>query len=331
MNQGDGRRAQGLGAAHVLEAETAAAQASGVPEAGAGRYARGWSPRDRMSDRLFLKLRYRKELGVWPDLEHPRTFNEKVTWRILNDRSPLLTQVTDKAAVRRFVSSRVGERYLTRLYALVDRTADLDWDSLPAAFVMKATHGCEWTRIVRSKDALDRRQLLATADSWLRSNYYRVGREWAYKDIPPRILVEELLSEEGQLPKDYKFFCFHGEPRVIQVDFDRFIHHRQTMYFPNWRRVPADGQFPPGPNIPPPERLPEMLQVAAALARPFDFIRVDMYFVEGRVYVGELTCYPGNGTVRFHPASFDAELGSYWRLSSGSGGAKPGNVEPHDE
>jgi hypothetical protein len=267
-----------------------------------------------MSDRTYLRIRHKHLLGTWPDLDDPVTFNEKVLWRILNDRSPLLPQVTDKVTVRRFVASRVGEDYFTRRYAVVERAAELDWRALPRSFVIKPNHGSGWTRIVRDKSTADPLEILVAAQSWLRANYYRKGREWAYRNIQPRLIVEGLLLEDGQIPRDYKLFCFHGEPLVIQVTSGRFTHHTRTLYDTAWRRLPFELLYPAGPDILRPKGLPEMLRVARALSQPFDFLRVDLYHIDGRVYFGELTCYPGNGTEPFRPAGFDAELGAWWHL-----------------
>ncbi len=153
-------------------------------------------------------------------------------------------------------------------------------------------------------------------NAWLNTNYYSYLREWAYKNIPPRIICERLLeNENGTSPHDYKFFCFHGEPRLIQVDVDRFGDHRRNYYDLDWAQLPLLSGDPNYPGeISRPSNLDQMLSIAGRLTQGLPFCRADLYSIAGRTIFGELTLYSGSGLVKWEPESFDYILGDYLRL-----------------
>jgi len=272
------------------------------------------SSREAAIDLLYTAKRFRATFGRPPDLRSPRTFNERIACKKLNDRNPLLTVLADKLAVRQYVAERAGPSRLTALLCATEDPARLDVARLPDQFVVKATHGSGCNLFVRDKSRLDLVRTIDLCRQWLAMNFYEVGREWCYRDIPPRILVEELLSgDDGDVPIDFKFFCFGGVPRFIQVDVHRFADHRRNIYDPAWNRLPValhrdNFDWP----MVPPDTLHEMLEVAATLSAGLDFIRVDLYSVGNRVVFGEMTNYPGNGFERFTPDEYDSVFGSAW-------------------
>ena len=148
-------------------------------------------------------------------------------------------------------------------------------------------------------------------DAWL-SHTYKRNSEWAYREVPPRLLVEEFLA--GGVPPDYKFFVFHGRVRMIEVDLDRFTGHKRSLYTADWQRLPVQYGHPAGDDVELPSALPEMIDVAEALGAATDFVRVDLYSLPGRVVCGELTNYPMAGRGWFDPREFDRELGAWWTL-----------------
>jgi hypothetical protein len=258
--------------------------------------------------------RYRSTFGCDPNLKDPSTFNEHINHKKLFDRDPLLTQLSDKYEVRQYVSDRVGPEYLTKLYCVTDTPSQFDYSSLPHSFVIKATHGSGWNIIVTDKQQLDYQDTCLKMNSWLVMNYYDIGREWCYKNIPPRIIVEEYLGEKGTfVPWDYKLFCFGGKPRFIQIDFDRFRNHTRSIYDVSWNKIDVALHYPSADRCPdPPRKLDEMLKVAGELSQDLDFVRVDLYEVGSRVVFGEMTHYPGNGFEKFVPSEYDAIFGGYW-------------------
>ena len=248
-----------------------------------------------------------------PSFRRPLTFTERIHVKKLFNRDPLLTVTADKYAVREYVARRVGAEFLTELFAVVDDPADLDFDKLPASFVMKATHGNEANIIVRDKQTLDWAAAVATMQGWLQTNWYWFNKEWSYRHIPPRIVVEELLDENGNSPTDYKFFVFSGKVRLVQVDVERFTRHQRNLFDENWRSLAVASRFPRPDTIPcMPLRFTEMKAIAERLAQELEFARVDLYQCGDRIVFGEITHYPDGGSVVYQPREFDRALGDVW-------------------
>jgi hypothetical protein len=268
----------------------------------------------------------------------PRTFTEKVRYKMLRDHRQLVVTFADKAAVRDHVAARGHADLLPLAYAVLDRPDDmLDLD-LPDSYVVKPTHG-SGAAVVVSPDApadaaLPRPEwgwvyahvrpeaarpavLRDIAAGWTSKLYGRgPNDEWAYSQIPPRIIVEEKLTgPDGGIPDDYKFFVFHGTCRYVQVDTGRFDTRTQDFYDTQWRHLPLSGG--PAWADPPqeaPDPLREMVAIAEHLAADTDFVRVDLYLLPERIVFGELTSYPAGGHSPFHPQEWNAVFGSHWTV-----------------
>jgi hypothetical protein len=292
------------------------------------------------------RLLWRQQQGVWM-ARRPETFSEKVRWKMLKDRRPLLATFADKVAVRDYVARVAGRECLTECYAVVSDPEELDRDTLPREFVAKSSHGSggvwivserapeeglvlpgdrplsdpassltDWCWVLTTPDRLDWEQLVGSFRHWLTMNYGVDRIEWAYIHVPPRIIVEELLrTRDGRHASEWKLFVFHGRVRLLYVDVDRYVDHRRNFYLRDWTPLEIrKDRYPPGEVCPPPEALGRMLEVAEALGQETDFVRVDLYDVDGRVVVGELTNYPSGGIANFSPTSYDAVLGRSWTL-----------------
>jgi hypothetical protein len=269
----------------------------------------------------------------------PKTLNEKILFKMAFDRRPILSTLADKAAVRDYVETCVGASVLVKVYGVYDSPEEFLTEEFPDRFVVKPTHGScaviivddratsdgrlltpshrtEWCcgmSHVR-KGALKREAFTELSESWLRNRYSSV-RESAYRGIPARLIVEELLEgPDGGVPPDYKFWCFEGRVGFVQVDLDRFSRHTRSLHRPDWRPIDATILYPkPEVVTDAPERLAEMLEVAEALASGLDFVRVDLYATRDRVVFGEMTNYPEAGTGTMRPESVLSELGAEWR------------------
>jgi len=253
-------------------------------------------------------------LGVYPNLLRPRTFNEKVLHRMLFDRRPILRTVEDNS-VRDYVKRRIGEHVLPRLYWVTKRAADIPFHALPDRYVVKATHGCGWNYFVRGDAPVDRQDLIRTCTTWLKSNYYTRTREWAYKHMEPRIIVEEFISDgTGVAPTDYKFYVFDGRVHMIEVDRGRFVDQGRADYGRSWDRWDMVTQIKPLGDVARPPHLDEMIHYAEALGAGLDYVRVDLYDA-GKVYFGEMCVYPRGGTETVLPAMWDRYLDELWDLS----------------
>lgn len=264
---------------------------------------------------------YAQSYGRLPNLFWPRTFNEKLLHRMVFDRRDVLTEVTDKLRLRAYVASRLKPSLLPELYHITDNPEDIPFERLPDRFVLKPNHGSGWIHVVRDKAKLDRRAVVALCQSWLSQNYYDLTREWVYKHIAPKIMVEEFVDDgSGGIPTDYKFYTFDGLTEVIQVDIGRFGDHRRGFYTPSWEKLALhyergeiDG------DIPRPPHFETMLQAAKVLGRGFDFVRVDFYDTPRRPYLGELTVTPAAATNIFGSRDYELYLGKFWRLPQRGG------------
>src|SRR4051794_5142410 len=220
--------------------------------------------RSLMSDAVYLKTMYYLSLGSVPHFAAPRTFNEIINYRKLYDRNPEFIVTSDKYAVRDYVASRVHSDYLIPLVLQATNPLDINFDQLPRSCAVKLNHGSGFNILIRNKHDVKWEEVLLKLQRWIRFSYYNSHREWAYKQIVPRVLVEELLQDpSGALPDDYKFHVFHGKVRLIQVHYDRFGEQRINLFDENYRLLKVEYQAPPAlNNTKPPKRLQTMIDIA---------------------------------------------------------------------
>ena len=267
-----------------------------------------------MPDSLLLKVRYRVIFHYPLRWNKVSTFNEKLQWLKLNDRKEIYHIMADKYEARVFVKEKIGEKYLVPLLGVWKKAEDIDISALPNEFVLKCTHDSQSIIICKNKKELDFNAVCRTLNQGLQTDYYTLGREWAYKNITPKIVAEKLLVDESKDDlKDYKVFCFHGEPKFIQIDYDRFKGHKRRFYSTNWEKLDFKITYEDDVSIimPKPHCLQEMLEVSRILAKDVPFLRTDWYIVENKIYFGEMTFYPGCGFEPIEPYSKDVEWGKW--------------------
>lgn len=251
-----------------------------------------------MSDEAYIKMVYRIYFGVYPDLEHPKNYSEKLNWLKLHDRQPQYTEIVDKYTVKQYISGIIGEKYVVPTLGVWDRFEDIDFDALPNQFVLKCTHDSGGLVICRDKPRLDKAKARRKISASLKRNYFWIGREWPYKNVKPRIIAEPYLEDTryGEL-RDYKFYVFDGVVDSVMVCKDRQKEHTKYFYFDrNWNRLYYqwdDLEFQD--DIERPEHFDEMLDIAQRLSHSFSHIRVDLYNVDGSIYFSELTLYDDAG------------------------------------
>ena len=276
---------------------------------------------DSLSDEDFLKKVFPKYMGYPLNLENPKTFSEKLQWLKLNYRNPIQIIMVDKYEAKHFIAKQVGEQYVIPTLAVWDSVEDIDIDALPNQFVLKTTHDSGGIVICKDKSTFDFEVAKAKLRASLRQDYSRIAREWAYQNVPRRIIAEEYISELGNDDLlDYKMYSFHGEPKLTVVCSNRFSKTGTLMNFydMDWNSMGIHFRhYPPLPTeFPKPDTYGEMLQVAAELSKACPFLRVDFYEIKGRLYIGELTLFPGAGFERFRPISRDYELGEWLHLET---------------
>jgi TupA-like ATPgrasp len=261
---------------------------------------------------VFVMRQHKERFGVFPNIIRPRTFHEKVFHRMLFDRRPILRQLADKHAVRTFVKERLGEQVLPRWYAVTKDPATIPFDELPNQFVVKPTHGSHWVRLVAHKPLLDRHELIDTCRFWLAQNYYDTSREWAYRRIEPRIVVEEFLSDgTGPVPTDYRMLVFDGRVELIATGVGQGADRRSGCYSRTWEKLRIPTRHKDA-VVPRPRRLGEMIRYAEILGAGLDFVRIDMYHTAAGVYFGEAAMLPSGGLTSY-PPDLDRYLGRLWK------------------
>ena len=269
-----------------------------------------------LPDGIAIRLQFFMSHGYLPAIRNPKTFSEYINHRKVFDRSPLLVLTSDKFAVRDYVRERCGEEVLIPLLQIVDRVEDINLDQLPSRFVLKPTQARGLVEIIKDKSLIKKDELLVRLSSWIKLNYYKGGREWQYKNIPPRIVAEQaLLDANNQPPPDYKLYVFRGRVEMIHVDVERFLNTRRSFFDREWRRLNVSYSYPSAGDQPIPSRLDEMIALAETLGKEFLFTRIDLYQHGSRVYFGEITHTPTGGLGPFNPREFDRALGE--TLSAG--------------
>ena len=273
-------------------------------------------------DRIMLPLQYRIKLGRWPNLKHPTRYTEKLQLYKMEYRNPVMHQCVDKFEVRKFVNNKGLDGVLNELYGVYDKPEEINFGVLPNQFVMKTTTGGGGQNIIivtdKEKENLD--ELRSKLSMWTDAKNLGAlaGREWAYTQCKPRIIVEELLKlpDEEKSLIDYKFFCFNGEPKFLYVITDRKPGEYAFLgiYDINYNKLPVYrcDERRAEHCVPKPQNYDEMVEVARILSKDFPHVRVDLYNLNGKIYFGELTFYDGSGYFQYDPDSFDKQLGSFF-------------------
>lgn len=269
-------------------------------------------------DEIYLKLQYRLKVGKRLNLSNPITYNEKIQWLKLYDRKSKYKYLVDKYKVRTHVEKVIGEEYLIPLIGVYDSYEEIDFSVLPKEFVLKPNHTSGDIYICKDKSNINHRKLLTQVNKWMQKDYYIFNREWPYKNIKPKIICEKLMVDEsGSDLKDYKFFCFNGDVKLIQVDFDRFQDHKRNFYNVNWELQHMEFGYPSSSkiNIRKPEKIDKMIELAKTLSKGFPHLRIDFYSINHEVYFGEITFYPEAGFKSFYPLENDTTVGNWIQLS----------------
>lgn len=273
-----------------------------------------------LSDRIFTLIEYRANIGKKLNLDKPVLYNEKIQWLKLNDHNPLYTTIVDKFKVKPYVSKLCGDEYIIPTIAKWDDADEINIDNLPNQFVLKTNHSGGNTGVVICKDkkTFDLEAAKKKLKKSLLTDSYKVSREWPYKNVKRCVIAEPYMEDSatGEL-RDYKFFCFNGEPKALFVASERQKKEEPCFDFfdMNYNHLNLRCSHPQA-EIPPqkPQSFEEMIRLAKILSKEFIHVRVDLYEINGRPYFGELTLYHWEGLMPFYPEEWNYTFGSWLKL-----------------
>lgn len=270
------------------------------------------------TDKFYIKHQFKHALHYPLNLKQPETYQEKLQWLKLYDRKPIYTIMADKYLAKLFIRDRIGEQYTIPTIALYNHTKDIKYESLPNQFVIKTTHDSGTVLICRDKATLNISKINKYIDKKLRIKYYLKEREFPYKGIQPRIIIEQLIGKEDEDLMDYKFFCFNGIPKLMMIISNRWGKdgHKADFYdmYGNYIKISQIGYS--NSLIPPkiPSAFDEMKCLASKLSCGVPHLRVDFYYTEGKIFVGELTFFDSGGYLSFIPEKYNKILGDWINL-----------------
>lgn len=270
-----------------------------------------------LSDTDCINALYKGYCGHLPNLDNPLKFSEKMQWMKLHYRNELMPIVGDKFTVRDYLENLGYEHLLNDFVAVFESVDEIDLSKLPQRFVLKASHSSGWNLIVRDKNRINWRMARKNMQYWLDNKIDWDGREWHYAEMKPRIVCEKYLEDTSGGLMDYKFYCFNGEPRFVQLNVDRGLPSATQNYYDlNWNLLPFGKSLPHNPIIQAvkPKHFDEMVMLARELSKPFPYVRMDFYEANDRIYFGEFTFFPCSGMPDFIPAVWDMKVGEMLTL-----------------
>lgn len=271
----------------------------------------------KISYKAYTKSIFKLKHGYELNLKNPRTFNEKIQWMKFYGHIDKLYPFIDKNDVRDYVREKVGANYLIPQIGCYSKSRDIDFNSLPKRFVIKATHASGWNLVIENKENINIQETKRKIDRWIKDSFYKLTGEINYKNIKGRVVIEEFIEDVSGDLMDYRFFCYNGEPKFVQLDSYADTKKRRNIYNTEWNLLDCKCSYENILNgIEKPFNFDEMLNIAKKLSEGFNFVRVDLYNVNGRVYFGELTFTPQNGMGEFNPVEYDYKFGESFELKS---------------
>ena len=267
---------------------------------------------------------FRQKVGYWPNLKHPKTFCEKIqVLKLISKSHPEFTKMVDKVEAKDFVASIIGTDYIIPTIGVWNHFDDIDFDVLPDNYILKCTHDSSKGVVVRDHTKVDKPSLKRRMEKYLKQNYYKNNKEYPYKNVPHRIIAETfLVNRNDQELTDYKFFCFNGHAKYVQIISNRTTDETIDFYDRDWNRQEFIGLNPNThhsvkPHIKPSNYV-DMFEIADKISNAinFPFVRIDLYNVNGKIYFGEITFFPASGMGKFRPSKWDHILGTMIKLPS---------------
>lgn len=271
-------------------------------------------------DKLWIQFVASIRFGKKLNLDTPQTFNEKMNWLKLHDRNPLYTIMADKYEVKEYVKSIIGVDFVVPCYGVWDSFDEIDFSKLPNQFVLKCTHDSSGAIVCHAKDTFDMAKARKHFNRYLKKNSFWHLREWVYKDIPPRIVADQFLDDgSGHELRDYKFWCFNGEPKIMYCT-NKAADIYENFYDMDFQPLDVNHGFRRQvPEFEKPHEFELMQTLAQKLSKDIPFVRIDFFDVNGHVYFGEFTFYDWGGMQPFADAQWDECIGSWIQLPNEQG------------
>lgn len=254
------------------------------------------------------------------NLKNPKTFTDKLQWLKIHDSTMLKAYCADKITLRNYCIDIVGKDLCIPILGVYDKPEHIEWDKLPEKFVIKCNHGSAMNIIIKNKKTVDKQKINKQLSTWMKCKYGSLSCELFYNLIKPKIFIEEYKEDKsnGALT-DYKFICFNGEVKYLQVINGRFTNSLYFNYYTpdfkpmtdvSWNAHPARYDLP---DIKP-ENFDEMKLYARKLCKDFKCVRVDFYSINGKTYLSELTFIPASGRITYSNPKKDLEFGQMLKL-----------------
>ena len=265
-----------------------------------------------MPSKPYISLYYYFSFHKKLDLKNPKTYNEKLQWIKLYDHKPIYSRMVDKYTAKEYASSLIGEEYIIPTLYVWDRAEDIDFSQLPDNVVLKTTHDSGGVKILDRKLGYNEEEIRAFFKKRLKRSLYNITREWPYKDVKPRIIAEPFLEDdETKELRDYKIYTFNGEPAYYFIAQGRQSKNTHMDYFDlDNNRIEMTWGYPNSENPPAkPDCIEKMIELSRKLAAGTIELRVDFYYVNGKIYFGELTFFDGSGFSPIVPDEWDYRLG----------------------
>lgn len=262
-------------------------------------------------DETAVKISYILAMHKRLNLGNPRSFNEKLQWLKLHDKHPEYTQMVDKIEAKKIAAKIIGEEHIIPTLGVWDKFEDIDFDKLPNQFVLKCNHDSGGVVICKDKTQLDIEAARKKINKCLHRNPFWATREYPYKNVKPRILAEKfMVDESGVELKDYKFYCFNGEPVIFFIAAGRNTNLTYDFYDLDFNHLPFHQGRPwAETSLQKPKNLDRMIDFARKLSKGITQVRMDFYDINGDIYFGEYTFFDGSGCIPFEPVEWDYKLG----------------------
>lgn len=272
----------------------------------------------KMPDKMVIDFENYRAYGrkLPKNKENIKYFGEKIQWLKLYGKIDKYNDYVDKYLVRNYVKEKIGEEYLIPLLGVYNNAEEIDYSKLPSEFVIKINNGSAMNIIVKDKNNINIKKINKKLNKWLKIDYSKIKKEYQYKNVQRKIIIEKYMVDLSGELIDYKFFCFDGQPLFVKADLDRFTEHKVNFYDMNWNFINMREAFYKNSDqiVPKPKNFEKMIELAKRLSEDFQFVRVDLYDIDGKIYFGELTFTPASGKNPFLPLDKDEKIAGMIKL-----------------